>query len=654
MEVGRARHPAARADGRGRRAHRRRLPGRPHQTIRRAAGERGARRRPAARVAAPDRRRVRAGGAPPRPHGRAQHLGAQHGAARRGDAALQRALRRRRLPAARHGGRLRRRLRYADRHVLGPAARRGLAGLQAPLDARRQGGRHRAGGRGQLAHQPRAHHAPRPGRRLRGARALHARPPRRPRARQAPAARLAREPSGAVRGRTQGRRRLQALARQRTAARPAPARCRRSEPADPGRHRPCGAVPVAREPRRRAAVRGGRRHGRAPLCAAASRLGRAAQDTRREPDVHARGVAGAAARDRGRRLATRRSARVRGAGVAAARAQGPAARGPAARGLRAARARLHDRHRAARGLRAAAAAAALARARHPRVAPRCRRADTARLARLRPRRARGRVPRLVGGARAAAVRGFHHRPCGLPRGARGRRLALGALRGVAARHRGRLVALRRRQPQPPPRREHRADRRLRPRADGAAAARGRAQRPVGRLEAQPARGPPELLLHQHPARCAGRLPHLPRGARRQDLARAAHDPRASDPAQRQAHRDAHLQGRSRRRLRQPRPEHHLAGGPRRRQQGGRGPLVDGGRPRQAAGLHLRRVPAGARSQDRRSHDLRCRRRDPRGAGGERTQDQLGQLPAELLPRVPAQAARRTRRHLDDERVPQPR
>ena len=53
---------------------------------------------------------------------------------------------------------------------------------------------------------------------------------------------------------------------------------------------------------------------------------------------------------------------------------------------------------------------------------------------------------------------------------------------------------------------------------------------------------------------------------------------------------------------------------------------------------------------RRPADLRHRRRDSRGHGGEHPQGEVGHLPAQFLHRVRAGRARRHRRHLPDERL----
>ena len=65
-----------------------------------------------------------------------------------------------------------------------------------------------------------------------------------------------------------------------------------------------------------------------------------------------------------------------------------------------------------------------------------------------------------------------------------RRLAAGAGAGAAARRRRRRLALRAREHRAPRPRQRRADRRLRPRLHGAAAARAGAQRPAARLAAR--------------------------------------------------------------------------------------------------------------------------------------------------------------------------
>ena len=157
-----------------------------------------------------------------------------------------------------------------------------------------------------------------------------------------------------------------------------------------------------------------------------------------------------------------------------------------------------DRARHPGRFRAAAAAAAQARAARARAAQE---PGAAAASLLRLLRARGR-----GAARRPVLAGARPAPGRLPgrgnrrhaRGAVRRGLPAGRARRAAARRGRRRLALWRCEPCAPRARERRAGRRLRPRADGAAAARGGAQRPPEGLAREPAGRHAELLHDQHP------------------------------------------------------------------------------------------------------------------------------------------------------------
>ena len=193
-------------------------------------------------------------------------------------------------------------------------------------------------------------------------------------------------------------------------------------------------------------------------------------------------------------------ARVRGAGRALLPASRPGKRRAAGSGLRRAVARSRHGDRDPGGLRAAAAAAAEACAAGARAAPEPRAAAATVPVRVRP------CDRLGSGAAAVAAsrceagalcRRRYRRDLHRARARRGR---AGQVTRTAARRRRRRLALRAREHCATRPRQRRADHRLRPGTDGAAAARAGARRPARGVARQPAGRCAQLLHDQHPPR----------------------------------------------------------------------------------------------------------------------------------------------------------
>ena len=178
---------------------------------------------------------------------------------------------------------------------------------------------------------------------------------------------------------------------------------------------------------------------------------------------------------------------------------------------------------------------------------------------------------------------------------------------AAARRRRRGLALRAREHRATRPRQRRADHRLRPGTDGAAAARAGARRPARGVARQPAGRCAQLLHDQHPPRRGRGIARFLCGSRS-----AAHRARAdgsctSDGHQRRARRPGHVADRGRARMARTRGEPHLdrdaAGG----QPAHRRRMVARGRRRRTARLGRARVREVAGAQDRRPPDLRRRR-----------------------------------------------
>ncbi len=223
-----------------------------------------------------------------------------------------------------------------------------------------------------------------------------------------------------------------------------------------------------------------------------------------------------------------------------------------------------------------------------------------------------------------------------------RRLAAGAGAGAVAQRRRRGLALWSGQHRAPRPRQHRADRGVRARLHGAAAAGAGARRPAARLAAQPACRRAQLLHDQHPpGRRAGRASSSSAGGAAVDRA-GADAARAADGDQRDAGREASVPGRSRQRVRRARGQPDLGGRAGAGQQDRRGQWWQRDEQGGAAGLRRDRLRRAARAEARRHAQVRHRRRGDHRPDHQPARGSLGHVQAEFLRRVLAGRARRRR------------